>query len=170
MSEEGAPYTRLGRITALMDFTWGRTQRMLDQVGELDAWMNRYRPGGPHALWIAGHLAVVEAGALKRYTGAAENPLAHWNDLFGNGSETVDDPAHYPPVAEVLSTLKDARAKYREYLSALSDADLDRADISIDHLPVRDLQSHVGFMLWHDSHHGAQLQGIAKTAEAAKAS
>ena len=110
MSKEAAPYTRLGRILALMDFSWGRTQRMLDRVGELDAWMNRFRPGGPHALWIAGHLAYVEAGSLARYTGA-EHALASWKDLFGNGSETVDDAARYPAVAQVSAALRDVRAR-----------------------------------------------------------
>ena len=166
MSKEAAPYTRLGRILALMDFSWGRTQRMLDRVGELDAWMNRFRPGGPHALWIAGHLAYVEAGSLARYTGA-EHALASWKDLFGNGSETVDDAARYPAVAEVSAALRDVRARYREYVAGLADADLDRADIAVSRLPVQDLHSHVGFMIWHDGHHGAQLQGIVKTAEEA---
>ena len=164
MRNETAPYTRLGRILALMDFSWARTERLLERVGELDVWMNRSRPGGPHALWIAGHLAYVEAGSLARYTGA-ESALASWQDAFGNGSETFDDAARYPPAADVLARLRDARAQYRQYVAGLSAADLDRADIASNRLPVQDLHSHISFMLWHDGHHGAQLQGIVKTAE-----
>ncbi len=169
MSKETAPYTRLDRILTLMDFSWGRTQRMLDRISELDAWMHRFRPGGPHALWIAGHLAYVEAGALARYTGVDGHARASWKELFGNGSETVDDASRYPLASEVSAGLKDTRARYREYVAGLSDADLDRADIVSNRLPVQDLHSHIGFMIWHDGHHGAQLQGIAKTAEEASA-
>ncbi len=164
MNNEAAAYTRLGRILALMDFSWGRTGRLLDRVGELDVWMRRFRPGGPHALWIAGHLAQVEDGALARYTGA-QPALASWKDMFGNGSETFDDAARYPPVDEVSSRLRDARTRYRQYVAGLADADLDRPYSGAGHLPVRDLHAHISFMLWHDSHHGAQLQGIVKTAE-----
>ena len=164
MSEQASNYTRLGRILARMDFTWGVTLRTAKSVAKNDAWLQRYRPGGPHALWILGHLAYIESGALKRYTKAEVNPLLHWKELFDGGTEPVDDLAHYPPASEVLETFESARTRLREYVSQLSDSELDEVDV-IDRIAVRDRQSHIEFMLWHDAHHGAQLAGIAATAK-----
>ena len=37
--------------------------------------------GGNHAMWIAGHLAVVE-GRLHQMIQGTPNPLHHWKPLF----------------------------------------------------------------------------------------
>ncbi len=64
--------------------------------------------GGNHAMWIAGHLAVVE-GRLQQMLHGTPNPVAKWKPLFDWDSEPVDDPAAYPPFEEVLRTLRDVR-------------------------------------------------------------
>ena len=48
--------------------------------------------GGNHAMWIAGHLAVVE-GRLQQMLHGGPNPVHHWKPLFDWRSEPVDDPA-----------------------------------------------------------------------------
>ena len=48
--------------------------------------------GGNHAMWIAGHLAVVE-GRLQQMLHGGPNPVARWKPLFDWGSEPSDDPA-----------------------------------------------------------------------------
>jgi hypothetical protein len=86
------------------------------------------RPGpwsGNHAMWIAGHLAVVE-GRLHQMLDGGPNPLHAWKPLFDWGSEPVDDPAAYPPYAEVLGKFKELRARTHAFLDEFGDAGLDR--------------------------------------------
>jgi hypothetical protein len=64
--------------------------------------------GGNHAMWIAGHLAVVE-GRLQQMLHGTTNPVHQWKPLFDWGSEPVDDPAAYPPFEDVLQTFRQLR-------------------------------------------------------------
>ena len=81
--------------------------------------------GGNHAMWIAGHLAVVE-GRLHQMLHGTPNPLAKLKPLFDWGSEPVDDPAAYPPYAEVLQNLKELRAQTHRFLDEVGEAGLDQ--------------------------------------------
>ncbi|HYE18484.1 MAG TPA: DinB family protein [Tepidisphaeraceae bacterium] len=81
--------------------------------------------GGNHAMWIAGHLTVVE-GRLQQMLHGTENPVARWKALFDWGSEPVDDLAAYPPFEEVLRTFKELRARTHAFLDEVGEAGLDR--------------------------------------------
>jgi hypothetical protein len=81
--------------------------------------------GGNHAMWIAGHLAVVE-GRLHQMLHGGPNPVHHWKPLFDWGSEPVDDPAAYPPFEEVLGKFKDLRQRTHAFLDEAGEEGLDR--------------------------------------------
>src|SRR5687768_18573980 len=92
------------------------------------------RPGGPgppggsggnHAMWIAGHLAVVE-GRLQQMLHGTPNPVARWKPLFDWGSEPVDDAAAYPPYDEVVRTFRELRAQTHAFLDDVGEEGLDR--------------------------------------------
>src|SRR5215213_7831325 len=83
------------------------------------------RRGGNHAMWIAGHLTVVE-GRLQQMLHGTSNPVARWKPLFDWGSEPLDDPAAYPPFEEVLRTFKELRAQTHAFLDEFGEAGLDR--------------------------------------------
>ena len=163
MSEGQAPYGRLERILDRVDFAWGASGSMLRYIGEQGIWMQRFRPGGPHGLWIAGHLAFYEAGAFRLYEGLEGNPLADWKERFGNGSECLDDSSRYADPSGILDTLLQGREKLRRSIEALSEAGLDRPVPENARLRIRDVQSQIEFMVWHDSHHAAQLGAIVNT-------
>lgn len=159
MSHSSKPFGRLERILARMDFTWRVSGGHFAYIAEHDLWASRFRPGGPHGLWIAGHLAFYEAAAAQRWQGRDGNPLSDWKDLFGNGSPCLDDLSSYPDPASVYATLTTGREASREVLASLSDEDLDRP-VSVERLAIRDVQSQIEFAAWHDSHHAAQLGAI----------
>ena len=71
--------------------------------------------GGNHAMWIAGHLTVVE-GRLHQMLHGTPNPVHHWKPLFDWGSEPTDDPADYPPFDEVMEKFKELRAQTHAFL------------------------------------------------------
>ena len=159
MENEGSPYGRLERLLDRVGFSWRATGSKLEYVAEHGLWMNRFRPGGPHALWIAGHLAFYEGGARKLYQGLEHNPLGQWKDLFANGSECHDDAGRYPDSAEIISELQRGREESLAAIAGLSDEQLD-APVVNERLAIKDLQSNIEFMVWHDAHHGAQLGAI----------
>ena len=162
MSKASAPYGRRKRILARLDFSWGVSGRHLAYIAEQDIWTQRFRPGGPHGLWIAGHLAYYEAGAANLYKGLEGNPLSSWKDTFGNGSPVMTIGRAIPIPGEILERLNSGRQEARKAIAALSNADLDRS-VHNERLAIRDLQSQIEFLIWHDSHHAAQLGGIVNT-------
>jgi len=81
--------------------------------------------GGNHAMWIAGHLTVVE-GRLQQMLHGIPNPVRHWKPLFDWGSEPLDDLSAYPPYEEVLQKFKELRDRTHAFLDQVGDAGLDQ--------------------------------------------
>lgn len=81
--------------------------------------------GGNHAMWIAGHVTVVE-GRLHQMIHGVPNPVREWKPLFDWGSEPSDDPTIYPPYEEVLRKFKELRDRTHAYLDEFGAAGLDR--------------------------------------------
>ena len=96
-------------------------------LGEMsDAPLLRPGPwGGNHAMWIAGHLTVVE-GRLHQMLHGTPNPVHHWKPLFDWGSEPTDDPADYPPFDEVMEKFKELRAQTHAFLDEVGEEGLDQ--------------------------------------------
>jgi hypothetical protein len=80
--------------------------------------------GGNHAMWIAGHLTVVE-GRLQKMLRGTPNPVERWRPLFDWGSEPVDDLAAYPPFDEVLRKFKELREQTHAFLDEVGEERLD---------------------------------------------
>lgn len=59
--------------------------------------------GGNHPLWVLGHLAYSEGKLLQEMMLGQPNPLADWEEIFGDGTEPVGDAEKYPPLDEVMS-------------------------------------------------------------------
>lgn len=81
--------------------------------------------GGNHAMWIAGHLAVVE-GRLHQMVHGIPNPVREWKPLFDWGSVPLDDPAAYPPFDEVVAKFKEMRERTHALLDELGNDGLDQ--------------------------------------------
>lgn len=81
--------------------------------------------GGNHAMWIAGHLTVIE-GRLHQMLRGGPNPVHRWKPLFDWGSEPVDDPAAYPPFEEVLETFRRLRQQTHTFLDEVGEEGLDQ--------------------------------------------
>jgi uncharacterized damage-inducible protein DinB len=81
--------------------------------------------GGCHPLWVLGHLTLVE-GMIPAALYGEENPVAHWQPLFGEGSEPVENAGAYPSFAEIRARYSELRARNLEILESLSEEDLDR--------------------------------------------
>jgi DinB superfamily len=81
--------------------------------------------GGCHPLWVLGHLTVVE-GTIPAILFGDQNPVADWQQYFGENTEPVADASLYPPLAEVREKYLQLREHNLKLLEALSEADLDK--------------------------------------------
>ena len=81
--------------------------------------------GGCHPLWVLGHLTIVE-GMIPAALYGEENPVAAWQQIFGDGSEPAADAAAYPPFAEVRAKYLELRNRNLALLDSLTEADLAR--------------------------------------------
>lgn len=81
--------------------------------------------GGNHPLWVLGHLAIGE-GLIREVILGEPNPVAHWQNLFGFGSEPTADGSDYPSFDDVLEKYRELRAANMKLLDELGDEGLDR--------------------------------------------
>jgi hypothetical protein len=115
--------TALDAIRIVLKFS---DMGMTHLSGMKDAPLLRPGPwGGNHAMWIAGHLTVVE-GRLQQMLHGTPNPVHHWKPLFDWGSEPTDDPADYPPFDEVVQKFKELRGRTHAFLDEFGEEGLDR--------------------------------------------
>ncbi len=82
--------------------------------------------GGNHPLWVVGHLAYVEALLVQKYMLGEKNPLSHWAEMFGVGTEPVNNPDKYPSFEEVINTFKEINKKTMAVIDSLSDEDVEQ--------------------------------------------
>ena len=122
--------------------------------------------GGNHPLWCLGHLAFAEGNLVHRNIKGVENPLAHWEKLFDQGTTPVADPSVYPSMEEVLAKFHEMRADTLALLDTLTDADLDKPS----HVPeeMRAFFGTVGQCLAavaiHFGFHGGQIADAHRAA------
>ena len=81
--------------------------------------------GGNHALWILGHLCVIE-GSVPHILLGEPNPVEHWKPLFAAGTQPKPDASAYPPFDELLSTYRELRRRNLKLLEEIGEAGLDR--------------------------------------------
>ena len=81
--------------------------------------------GGCHPLWVLGHLTLVE-GMIPGVLFGDKNPVAAWQEYFGENSEPVDNAGAYPSFAEVREKYLELRGRNLKLLESLSEEDLDK--------------------------------------------
>ena len=81
--------------------------------------------GGNHAMWIAGHITVIE-GRLQKILRGVPNPVEHWKPLFDWDTKPKTDLSAYPPFEEVLQTYHRLREQTYAFLDEVGEDGLDR--------------------------------------------
>jgi hypothetical protein len=81
--------------------------------------------GGNHAMWIAGHITVIE-GRLQKVLRGVPNPVEHWKPLFDWDTKPKTDPSAYPPFEEVLQAYHRLREQTYAFLDEVGEDGLDR--------------------------------------------
>jgi uncharacterized damage-inducible protein DinB len=112
--------------------TWLRAARefsdgLLSNFKTPEQWTYQVHDKANHALWFAGHIAVVENFMISLVDPGRTNDKPGYMEKFGMGSMPSPDPADYPPIEEVMDYRRERREVLLDVLSGLSDDDLDKA-------------------------------------------
>jgi hypothetical protein len=81
--------------------------------------------GGNHAMWIAGHITVIE-GRLQKVLRGIPNPVEQWKPLFDWDSQPQTDLSAYPPYDAVLQMYRRLREETLAFLDEVGENGLDR--------------------------------------------
>ncbi len=149
------------RAIGIAEFAHGMTAKFLR--GFSDAQLTAQPAGLPnHALWTVGHLAVTAQWLAGMIDGKPGTLPASYDKLFGYGSTPIDDPAAYPPYAEVLREFDSTFARVIDAARALDDAGLhapctcDTGGFCSDKLDA------INKGAWHEGWHLGQLASLRK--------
>jgi len=88
--------------------------------------------------------------------------VAGYQELFGVGSKPSSDPAHYPPVEEVLEYMRERRAMLLQTLDGMTDEDLSKPTAPGTPEMWPDLVSLIETTIWHESMHAGQISVARK--------
>src|SRR6266480_1710202 len=138
------------------------SEKILAAFESPDDWCRQLVPGTNHALWFAGHMATTDNYFISRVAPGREKQLEGWDKLFGMGSKPTNDPDDYPPVAEVLDTMRERRGLLVELLQGRTDAELfgPPAAGASDFLP--DLATIFEMTTWHETLHLGQVTSVRR--------
>jgi uncharacterized damage-inducible protein DinB len=104
---------------AALSFSRGFFEKVLDEIPP-DKMMFQPVPGGNHALWQVGHMAVTDDMFLSSLGGRPALCPEGWQKLFGYGSQPSGDPSDYPSPQDVRRTFDQARQDLRDWFSSMS--------------------------------------------------
>jgi uncharacterized damage-inducible protein DinB len=133
------------------------SERLLADFKTPEEWTYQVHPACNHALWFAGHMAIIDNFFLTLVAPEKARQLPDFQAQFGMGSQPTSDPAAYPDIETVLATMRERRQVLLEALSELSDDDLARKTPpgAPDFLP--DVGSVFELATWHEGQHSGQL-------------
>lgn len=84
--------------------------------------------GGPHTLWVLGHLAFIEGQVTRTFMLGEENPYAHLEDPF-DVDEVSYEASKYPPFDQVLALCRESREATLRLIDSLNEEDLDKISV-----------------------------------------
>jgi len=100
-------------------------QQMLPAFTSPKDWTHQIFPGANHALWIVGHLAMVDNSVLGRFfSKPVEKP--DYSEKFGRKSNPSPNSADYPSPEDVLSLFHERRSTLLACIEACADAEFEK--------------------------------------------
>ncbi|RIK74560.1 MAG: DinB family protein [Planctomycetota bacterium] len=145
----------------LLQFSRKFTERLLECFKTPDDWVFQIDPKVNHAMWIAGHLALVDNSFICRFRPDRGRKPEGWDRLFGFGSQPQPAAAAYPSPPEVLAYLRERRQALLEVLEEMTEDELRApAPAPSERSPIAGAPS-VGhgflFIGYHEGLHSGQL-------------
>lgn len=120
-------------------------------------------PNTNHALWVLGQLACTDNFFLTSLGKLDPVIEESWNELFGMGSEPIDDPQRYPSLDEVKAGLEKARTALAAWFQSMDERQL------LTPLPDEMSSFAPNFaalmcsIAWHEGFHAGQLSAVRRS-------
>jgi uncharacterized damage-inducible protein DinB len=145
-----------------LNFARFATSAILADIPE-EQWCFQPFPGANHAMWLVGHLAVIDDLFLSRLAGRPSSYPEGWAQLFASGTKPLPDPGAYPSPDLVRQFFAQHRQELVSWFASRGEAEL--AAPPPDEL--RKFGQSVGELMasiaWHEGWHGGQLAVVRKT-------
>jgi hypothetical protein len=120
-------------------------------------WTHQVFPGSNHALWVVGHLAMVDNNVLGKLFPEKSIPKHGWSEKFGRQSKPSANAADYPPPDEVLAFFRDRRTSLLESIDQMSEADLEKPVPPPAPPFIQNARQMFAFLSIHEGIHMGQL-------------
>ena len=133
------------------------TEGLLKTFRKPDEWVHQVHPRANHPLWFVGHMATTDNFFISLVAPDKVRDLAAYREKFGMGSQPSSNPADYPPVEDVLATMRERRQTLLEALRGLKDEDLDRQTPPGTPEFIPDVASIFEMAIWHEGFHAGQM-------------
>ena len=133
------------------------TERLLEDFTDSDSWVHQITPDANHALWFVGHMGVTDNFMISVLAPDFTCFPDGYAELFGIGSQPVDDITSYPDVQQVCEFMRSRREVLLGILNKLSDEELGAA--TPDGAPkfMADFAAVFEMAIWHEGMHCGQL-------------
>lgn len=135
----------------------GVSEELLATFDSGTDWTYQVFPGANHALWFAGHMAVVDNHFIAAIDPSRARPLPEFDRAFGKGSRPTNRPEDYPPVDDVLAAMRERRRAFLDLLAGLSDEQLSGPPQPGSPEFMRDVASVFELAVWHEGLHAGQV-------------
>lgn len=131
------------------------TEKMLAHFQTPEQWTHQVHKNANHALWFAGHMAVIDNFVLSLVAPEQGVKRPDFDEKFGMGSQPVSDPAAYPPPDEVLSVMRERRTTLLAAFDELTEEAF--ADTTGMKPPFATKGSLFEMAVWHEGLHSGQV-------------
>jgi len=126
-----------------------------------EQWVFQVHPKANHALWITGHLALVDNSFVTKFRPALAAKPEGWDALFSFGSQPKPEPGIYPTPEELLGYFRERREALLRVLEELSEEELRApAPAAGERSPLAGAPN-IGhaflFIAYHEGMHSGQL-------------
>ncbi|MEQ8786619.1 MAG: DinB family protein [Pirellulaceae bacterium] len=151
------------RIQRQLESARQLSERMLADFKSPEQWTHQVCEGGNHALWFAGHMANTDNFLISLVAPQRAREQDGFAAAFGMGSKPQSSAEQYPPVDEVLSTMRERRATLLDVLATLTDDDLSRPTPAGAPDFLADFASVFELAVWHEGLHSGQLSVVRRS-------
>src|SRR5262245_52731759 len=132
-------------------------EQFLPALKSPEDWTHQVFPGSNHALWVVGHLAMVDNNVLGKLFPDKSIPKHGWSERFGRQSKPSANPADYPPPDEVLAFFRNRRTCLLDAIDQLSQADLEQSVPPPVPPSIQDARQLFAYLSLHEGIHLRQV-------------
>jgi hypothetical protein len=133
------------------------SERLLADFHAPEDWTRQVHPNCNHALWFAGHMAQSDNFFISLIAPQKAVEMPVYAKLFGVGSQPTGNPDDYPPVEEVLASMRERRSVLLALLNGMSEDELAQPTPKGSPDFLKDVASVFETSIWHEGMHSGQL-------------